>query len=122
MNIKDIFDNSKKELSSLLPTNLGTKESVYKVEIFKGLSDKEKKSQRRKIRNYVHNIFSAICVEKDEKNLAKLIKGFDEFYKSVYRVNDYSFNSLASENTKGENKQLVINALNVIKKHKAKNK
>ena len=117
-NINEILDKSKKSTSGLLNTNLGTKkESIYKESIFEGLSDKQKKSARKKIRNYVHAIFESIITkstEKKNKELSDLINSFVEFYTETYRVNDYSFSSVASENTK--EKELINNALGIIKK------
>ena len=117
-NINEILDKSKKSTSGLLNTNLGTKkESIYKESIFEGLSDKQKKSARKKIRNYVHAIFESIITkstEKKNKELSDLINSFVEFYTETYRINDYSFSSVASENTK--EKDLINNALGIIKK------
>ena len=117
-NINDILDKSKKNTSGLLNTNLGTKkESIYKKSIFDGLSDKQKKSARKKIRNYVHAIFESIITkstEKKTKELNDLINSFVEFYTETYKVNDYSFSSVASENTK--DKDIINNALVIIKK------
>ena len=117
-NINEILDKSKKNTSGLLNTNLGTKkESIYKEIIFDGLSDKQKKSARKKIRNYVHAIFESIITkstEKKTKELNDLINSFVEFYTETYRVNDYSFSSVASENTK--DKDIINNALVIIKK------
>ena len=117
-NINEILDKSKKSTSGLLNTNLGTKkESIYKESIFEGLSDKQKKSARKKIRNYVHAIFQSIITkstEKKNKELNDLINSFVEFYTETYRINDYSFSSVASENTK--EKDLINNALGIIKK------
>ena len=117
-NINDILDKSKKSTSGLLNTNLGTKkESIYKEVIFDGLSDKQKKSARKKIRNYVHAIFESIITkstEKKTKELNDLINSFVEFYTETYKVNDYSFSSVASENTK--DKDIINNALVIIKK------
>ena len=117
-NINDILEKSKKSTQGLLNTNLGTKkESIYKDSIFEGLNDKQKKSARKKIRNYVHSIFESIITKSNEKKnneLKTLIDSFVAFYTETYKVNDYSFNSLASENTK--NKELINNALVIIKK------
>lgn len=117
-NINEILDKSKKSTSGLLNTNLGTKkESIYKESIFDGLSDKQKKSARKKIRNYVHAIFESIITkntEKKNKELNDLINSFVEFYTETYKVNDYSFSSVASENTK--DKDIINNALVIIKK------
>ena len=118
MNINDILEKSKKSTQGLLNTNLGSKkESIYKESIFEGLNDKQKKSARKKIRNYVHAIFEIIITksnEKKTKELNDLVNSFVEFYTEAYQLNDYSFNSIASENTK--NKELINNALTIIKK------
>lgn len=117
-NINEILDKSKKNTSGLLNTNLGTKkESIYKESIFDGLSDKQKKSARKKIRNYVHAIFESIITKSTEKKIKELndlINSFVEFYTETYRINDYSFSSVASENTK--DKDIINNALVIIKK------
>lgn len=117
-NINEILEKSKKNTSGLLNTNLGTKkESIYKETIFEGLSDKQKKSARKKIRNYVHAIFESIISKSNEKKTKEvndLINSFVEFYTETYRINDYSFSSVASENTK--DKDIINNALGIIKK------
>lgn len=118
MNVKEILEKSRKQTNGLLVTNKGTKkESIYKNEIFVGLSDKEKKSNRKKIRNYVRSIFESIINAdkvKNTANVTKLAKEFSEFYKETYIINDYSFASIASENTK--DKETINIALNIIKK------
>lgn len=119
-NINDILEKSKKSTQGLLNTNLGSKkESIYRDSIFEGLNDKQKKSARKKIRNYVHSLFESIITKSNEKKkdeLNSLIKAFVAFYTETYKLNDYSFNSLASENTK--NKKLINDALVIIKKQK----
>lgn len=118
MKINEILNKSRKQTESLLISNQGTKkESIYKESIFEGLNDKQKKSARKKVRNYVHSIFASILIaEKENKktNVSKLAKDFSEFYKETYKVNDYSFASLASENTK--DKEIINNALVIIKR------
>lgn len=118
MNITEILEKSRKQTESLLTTNKGTKkESIYKDSIFEGLDDKKKKSARKKIRNYVHSIFeSLILAQKENKksNVTKLANEFLAFYKETYRINDFSFSSIASENTK--EKELINNALVILKK------
>lgn len=117
MKINEILEKSRKQTESLLTTNKGTKkESIYKDSIFEGLNDKQKKSARRKIRNYIHSIFESLIAAKKENkkaNITKLAKEFSEFYKETYKVNDYSFSSVASENTK--EKALINDALTIIK-------
>ena len=118
MKINELLEKSRKQTESLLTTNKGTKkESIYKDSIFEGLSDKQKKSARKKVRNYVHSIFESLIFadkEKKKENVSKLAKDFAEFYKETYKVNDYSFASLASENTK--DKDTINNALAIIKR------
>lgn len=118
MNITEILEKSRKQTESLLTTNKGTKkESLYKESIFAGLNDKQKKSARRKIRNYVHSIFDSLILaskENKKSNVTKLSQEFLAFYKETYRINDFSFASIASENTK--EKDLINNALVILKK------
>ena len=118
MKINEILEKSRKQTESLLTTNKGTKkESIYKDSIFEGLSDKEKRSARKKVRNYVHSIFESIIFadkEKKKENVSKLAKDFSDFYTETYKINDYSFASVASENTK--DKDTINNALAIIKK------
>ena len=118
MNANKIVSKCRKEVEGLLVTNKGTKkESIYKESIFEELSDKEKKSIRKKIRNYVHSIFESIInadKENNKKDVSKLAKSFADFYCETYKVNDYSFASIASENTK--DKETINNALTIIKK------
>lgn len=118
MNVNEILEKSRKNTSGLLLSNKGAKkESIYKESIFEGLNDKEKKSSRKKIRNYVHSIFESVINADSLKNstsVSKLAKEFSEFYKETYKINDYSFASIASENTK--DKDTINNALSIIKK------
>ena len=118
MNINEILEKSRKQTESLLTTNKGTKkESLYKESIFAGLNDKQKKSARRKIRNYVHSIFDSLILankENKKSNVTKLSQEFLAFYKETYQINDFSFASIASENTK--EKDLINNALVILKK------
>lgn len=118
MKINELLEKSRKQTESLLTTNKGTKkEGIYKESIFEGLNDKQKESARRKIRNYIHSIFNSIIVaDKEQKkiNVSKLAKEFSDFYKETYKVNDFSFASLASENTK--DKETINNALAIIKR------
>lgn len=118
MNVNEILSKSRKQTESLLVTNKGTKkESIYKDSIFDGMSDKEKKSARKKVRNYVHSIFESLIKANDEKKkeiIKKLAKEFADFYCETYKVNDYTFASVASENTK--EKDTINKALLILKK------
>lgn len=53
-------------------------------------------------------MLDSICKAKEEKKqneLKTLVSAFTEFYKQVYKVNDFSFASIASENTKDTKKR-----------------
>ena len=114
----ELLEKSRKQTQSLLVSNLGNKkETLYKEELFAELSDKDKKKARKKIRNYVHAIFESVLqADKDNKkeNVKKLANEFSEFYRETYKINDYSFTSIASENTK--DKDTINNALLIIKR------
>lgn len=114
---KDILLFLQNETSGLLKTNLGTKKaSIYKEEIFSECSDKEKKSLRKKLRNTLYSLCSSLIDEKEETKKKKLISSFNEFYKQVYIINDYSLQSVCNENLKSEKKEILQNALNICKK------
>lgn len=114
---KDILLSLQNETAGLLKTNLGTKKaSIYKDEIFSECSDKEKKSLRKKLRNTLYSLCSSLIDEKEETKKKKLISSFNEFYKQVYIINDYSLQSVCNENLKSEKKEILQNALNICKK------
>lgn len=118
LSAKDLLKSFKEKNQGLLKTQLGTKTEIYKKSLFEGMNEKEIKSQRKKIRNYVFNMLSTIAQEKNEK----LIANFIEFYKSAYILNDFSFASLASENTKEEKKSILQKGLAICKSFAEKNK
>ena len=114
---KDILSTLQKETQGLLKTSLGTKrESIYNSEIFLDISEKEKKSLRKKLRNTLFSLCSSLIDEKDETKKNKLIKSFNDFYKQVYITNDYSLQSVCNENLKSEKKEILQTALNICKK------
>lgn len=114
---KDILSSLQKETQGLLKTSLGTKrESIYQTAIFENCSDKEKKSLRKKLRNTLFSICSSLIDEKDETKKNKLIKSFNDFYRSVYVANDFSLQSVCNENLKAEKKEILQKALDVCKK------
>ena len=93
-----------------LKTCLGQKQtSIYKDEIFKDCTDKEKKTIRRKLRNF---LYSFVQSEVNTKNA----HAFAEFYAEFYRVNDYSLSSVCNENLGIEKKQQLTTFLENIKK------
>lgn len=107
----DVLKNVKEKNAGLFKTSLGTKTEIYKKELFKGANEKQIKSLRKKFRNVTFNFLSTITNNADKK----LIDGFIDFYKQVYVLNDFSFNSIASENTKEEKKAILIKGLEIVK-------
>lgn len=107
----DVLRSVKEKNQGLFKTSLGTKTEIYKKELFEGANEKQIKSLRKKFRNVTFNFLSTIANNADKK----LIDGFIDFYKQVYTLNDFSFNSIASENTKEEKKAILIKGLEVVK-------
>ena len=108
----DVLKSVKEKNAGLFKTSLGTKTEIYKKELFEGAkNEKQIKSLRKKFRNVTFNFLSTIANNADKK----LIEGFIDFYKQVYILNDFSFNSIASENTKEEKKAILIKGLEIVK-------
>ena len=80
------------------------------------LSDKEKKVARKKFRNIILSLSESLVQEKDKTRLEKLKKAFLDFYKQVYKVNDFSLSSVCYENMKETNKDILKKALQIVKK------
>lgn len=108
----DVLKSVKEKNQGLFKTSLGTKTEIYKRELFAGANEKQIKSLRKKFRNVTFNFLSTIATNSDKK----LIEGFIDFYKQVYVLNDFSFSSIASENTKEEKKEILIKGLEIVKK------
>lgn len=108
----DVLKSVKEKNAGFFKTSLGTKTEIYKKELFKGANEKQVKSLRKKFRNVTFNFLSTIANNADKK----LIDGFIDFYKQVYVLNDFSFSSIASENTKEEKKAILIKGLEIVKK------
>lgn len=108
----DVLKSVKEKNAGLFKTSLGTKTEIYKKELFEGANEKQTKSLRKKFRNVTFNFLSTIANNADKK----LIDGFIDFYKQVYVINDFSFSSIASENTKEEKKEILIKGLEIVKK------
>lgn len=107
----DVLKSVKEKNAGLFKTSLGTKTEIYKKELFEGANEKQIKSLRKKFRNVTFNFLSTIANNADKK----LINGFIDFYKQVYVSNDFSFNSIASENTKEEKKAILLKGLEIVK-------
>lgn len=107
----DVLKSVKEKNAGLFKTSLGTKTEIYKKELFAGANEKQIKSLRKKFRNVTFNFLSTIANNADKK----LIDGFIDFYKQVYVLNDFSFSSIASENTKEEKKAILLKGLEIVK-------
>lgn len=121
LSVDSIFKKLENNTNGLLKTSLGKKTEIYIESLFNGLNEKQKKSTRKKIRNNTFSLLESICKmyeQKDKEKLAKLIKAFKEFYKEVYKVNDFSFSSIASENTKDTKKEVLTKGLQIVKNFK----
>lgn len=108
----DVLKSVKEKNAGLFKTSLGTKTEIYKKDLFLGANERQIKSLRKKFRDVTFNFLSTIATNADKK----LIEGFIDFYKQVYVLNDFSFNSIASENTKEEKKEILIKGLEIVKK------
>ena len=64
--------------------------------------------------DYYYKFYNELITKAEEDK--KLIEGFIDFYKQVYVLNDFSFSSIASENTKEEKKEILIKGLEIVKK------
>lgn len=109
----DVLKSVKEKNAGFFKTSLGTKTEIYKRDLFEGANEKQIKSLRKKFRNVTFNFLSSIAQNADKK----LIEGFIDFYKQVYILNDFSFNSIASENTKEEKKAILLKGLEIVKKN-----
>lgn len=110
ISFNELFKTTKEKTNGLLKTSLGQKTEIYKNS-FEGMDEKKKKAARKKIRNYTYSMLSTIVENKSEK----LISAFLDFYKSAYVLNDFSFASIASENTKEEKKTILKKGLEIVK-------
>lgn len=115
--LESIFKNFNENSKGLLTTNLGTKKSsIYKDELFENIEEKQKKSLRKKFRNMLFSVSKALISETKEENKKSLINTFNDFYKEVYKVHDYSLQSVCNENLQQEKKEILLKALEIAKK------
>lgn len=112
-----------KLLETLDTTGLHTssglkKENLYNSSIYVDcLTDKDKKSVRRKIRNLLDNFIGSIIRSEKNKTICENhCRQFKLFYEQVYRINDFSVRSLVS-NTTDEKKENLKKMLEIVKKN-----
>ena len=111
ISFNELIKTNKEKTNGLLKTTIKQKTEIYKNTLFDGMDEKKKKAARKKIRNYTYSMLSTIVENKSEK----LISAFLDFYKSAYVLNDFSFASIASENTKEEKKEILKKGLEIVK-------
>lgn len=87
--------------------------SVFKKELINGMTDVQAKVFRRKIRKMMLAFAETLCNAPTD---AKAKAQFNELYKQVYAVNDYTLQSICSENMKEVNKKILQKALEIAKK------
>lgn len=87
--------------------------SVFKKELINGMTDNQAKVFRRKIRKMILSFAETLCNAPTD---AKAKAQFNELYKQVYAVNDYTLQSICSENMKDVNKKILQKALDIAKK------
>lgn len=81
------------------------------------LSNDMKKIAKRKIRNIKENLMFRIVQANKSKNkvdLQKAIENFKTFYTLYFVSNDYSIESICSNNTNEDNKDLFARGLKII--------
>lgn len=103
-----------------LHTNSGLKkENLYNSSIYADcLTDKDKKSVRRKTRNLLDNFIGSIIRSEKNKTICEnYCKQFKLFYEQVYRINDFSVESLVSNNTDELKKENLKKMLEIVKKN-----
>lgn len=100
--VKTILEKTTKNLK----TNSGRSESIYKPHIYTDIPKEKHKNLRTKLRKITENFAKTIISEKDKEKLKSVINDFIEYYKEVYLLNDFSVNSICSNNIDAETKEL----------------
>ena len=122
LSVDSIFKSLNEKTNGLLKTSLGKKKTeIYVESLFAELNEKQKKAYRKKLRNTTFSLLDSICKAKEEKKqneLKTLVSAFNDFYKQVYKIHDFSFASIASENTKDTKKEVLTKGLQIVKNFK----
>lgn len=109
--IDNIFANLAKSGINLSLEN--SHRSVFKKELIANLTDNQAKTFRKKIRKTMLAFAETLC---NTPTNAKAKEQFNALYKEVYAVNDYTLQSICSENMKDINKKILQKALEIAKK------
>ena len=113
----EVISKFAENTTGLLLTSNGTKKAtIYKENLFTEVNEKQKKSLRKKFRNMLLSLCTTLANEENKEKETKLIKAFNEFYSEVYKVNDYSLQSVCNENLSKEKKEILTKALAKAKK------
>lgn len=98
----------------------GKKSSIYKMELFNGMLDDDKKKLRRKLRKTLQNKFLAtfLTIRKNETELKKLSKIWKEYANKVYN----NIGVVCESNTDIETQKLIKQFLESMKNYEAKTK
>ena len=110
--VKNLLEKTTKDLK----TNAGRSESIYKKEIFEGVDNK--KNLRSKLRKTTENFAKTILAETNKTKLQSLIANFVEYYNGIYLINDFSVNSICSNNTDEQTKELYSKMFAIIQANK----
>lgn len=89
----------------------GGSNDIYKSELFKDCLPEEKKRIRIKIRKM--RDFHAMLVK--DNPTQKNCQLFDEFYRQIYAVNDYSINSICTGKTDVNTRNILEKVLSTVK-------
>lgn len=111
----DANNNSVTELLAGIGINVNSSFSsrnIFRKEIMNNLTSDQKKVMRRKVRNTVNHF--AVDIINNPRN-EKLITEFNDFYKKVYSVNDYSLHSLVSSNRNNADTRNIACMLDIVK-------
>lgn len=117
---------TKKFLDEILTSDVfvknsnGKKSSIYKMELFAGMLDDDKKKLRRKLRKTLQNKFLAtfLTIRKNEVELKKLSKIWVEYANKVYNNIDVVCESNTDVETQKLIKQFLESMNNVATKTK----
>lgn len=109
--VSDIFANLAKSGINLSLEN--SHRSVFKKELMENLTDPEQKTFRRKARKLILTFAETLCNAPTD---AKAKAQFNELYQSLYAINDYTLQSICSENMREKNKDVLKKALEIAKK------
>lgn len=99
--VKKVLEDTTKNLKS----SSGRNESIYKKEIYNDIPKDKHKNLRTKLRKISENFAKSILAETNTTKLEQLKKDFCEYYKAIYMLNDFSVNSICSNNTDEQTKE-----------------